>query len=514
MAATRNGSPINVPASGAITWVGTNFVAAGIYYDGANQAVTAFGGANITVDGLVAVPSGSYMGVYFAWGRINSTGADTITRTKAGFYSEGPTLQVQCYDCSDPASFTLRDYEVIGNWPDTGGAISATIDTESGDLVDAWIMSDGGGTVSTTISGFTAVGTEQTVNADKSRVYQGGSIGSPSKSITGPNNSFAGLAIVSVYEDTGGGGSDTQVESITFSDSITAAMNADRAVSETITFSDVVAAELNTAAALTETLAFSDSIVAALAFEDTIDETLTFTDSVDAELVSGGVVAESITFTESIDAELTAVAAQDETLVFTDTVDGELTAAADLTEELIFEDVVEGVVAGEGLQVESITFDDSVEAVAGFEGLVDETIAFEDVVDALAPGEVDQVEQITFQDTVEAVLAAQATIEETLVWQDVVSVAEPPPEALEGDGGVPWPLPRKRKLLEDADLLDPLRTPAAEPMPTRKAPPSGLHRFVQVLAPKVLPAPSAPLQTAAKPIRRLDPMLIAQWDED
>jgi hypothetical protein len=134
---------------------------------------------------------------------VNSSGSDTWSLTKSGFFSEGPTCQVQFYSVADNSAVAnfVRQRHTVGN---IGGAISRSVSSTTSDLVDAWIMSDGGGTVSGTISGFTPVGTEQTTNADKSRVHQATSPGASSTSITGPANSYPGLVIASVYDAAGG----------------------------------------------------------------------------------------------------------------------------------------------------------------------------------------------------------------------------------------------------------------------------------------------------------------------
>lgn len=201
--ASRVGAPINVTFGASFTVpAGANaFIASGIWYDGANQAVTAVSGSRITTDNVAAVASSGAMGVYSVRGRVNSSGSDTWSITKAGFFSEGPTCQVQFYSVADNTNF-VRQQQVVG---DTSGAITRSVTSTTSDLVDAWIMSDGGGTVSGSISGFTAVGTEQTTNADKSRMFQANSPGASSTSITGPANSYPGLVLVSVY-DSGGGG--------------------------------------------------------------------------------------------------------------------------------------------------------------------------------------------------------------------------------------------------------------------------------------------------------------------
>lgn len=202
---TRVGDPINVPAAGTITWpAGANaFTLAGNYYDGANQGITALGGSRITVGQLLADPSAADMGAYAAWGRINSSGSDTISRTKAGSYSEGPTCQVQCYNVADPTNF-VREGKVIG-WPNSSGPATLSVLSQTTDLVDGMVMGDGGSTVTATITGFTAAGTEQVVNADKSRTYRADSPGASSTSMTGPNNSWGSLALFSIF-DAGGGG--------------------------------------------------------------------------------------------------------------------------------------------------------------------------------------------------------------------------------------------------------------------------------------------------------------------
>lgn len=200
--ASRVGAPINVTFGASFTVPsGANaFIASGIWYDGANQAVTNVSGSRITVDNVAAVASSGSMGVYSVRGRVNSNGSDTWSITKAGFFSEGPTCQVQFYSVADNTNF-VRQQQVVG---DTSGAITRAVTSTTSDLVDAWIMSDGGGTVSGAISGFTAVGTEQTVNADKSRVFQANSPGASSTSITGPANSFPGLVIASIYDASSG----------------------------------------------------------------------------------------------------------------------------------------------------------------------------------------------------------------------------------------------------------------------------------------------------------------------
>lgn len=203
--AERVGDPINVAADGAITWpAGANaFTLAGNYYDGSNQAVTALSGSRITVGQLLADPSTDDMGVYAAWGRINSNGADTINRTKAGSFTEGPTCQVQCYNVADPTNF-VREGKIIG-WPNNTGPATLSIVSQASDLVDGIVMGDGGSVVTASISGFTAVGTEQVSNVDKSRVYRANAPGATSTSITGPNNAWGSLALFSIF-DAGGGG--------------------------------------------------------------------------------------------------------------------------------------------------------------------------------------------------------------------------------------------------------------------------------------------------------------------
>lgn len=200
--ASRVGAPINVTFGASFTVPsGANaFKASGIWYDGANQAVTAVSGSRITVDSVTAVPSSGSMGTYSVHGRVNSSGSDTWSITKAGFFSEGPTCQVQFYSVADNTNF-VRQQQVVG---DTSGAITRAVTSTTSDLVDAWIMSDGGGTVSGAISGFTAVGTEQTTNADKSRMFQANSPGASSTSITGPANSYPGLVIASIYDASSG----------------------------------------------------------------------------------------------------------------------------------------------------------------------------------------------------------------------------------------------------------------------------------------------------------------------
>jgi hypothetical protein len=200
--ASRVGAPVNVTFGASFTVPsGANaFIASGIWYDGANQAVTNVSGSRITVDNVAAVASSGSMGVYSVRGRVNSSGSDTWSITKAGFFSEGPTCQVQFYSVADNTNF-VRQQQVVG---DTSGAITRAVTSTTSDLVDAWIMSDGGGTVSGAISGFTAVGTEQTVNADKSRVFTANSPGASSTSITGPANSFPGLVIASIYDASSG----------------------------------------------------------------------------------------------------------------------------------------------------------------------------------------------------------------------------------------------------------------------------------------------------------------------
>ncbi len=210
--ASRIGAPINVTFGASFTVpAGANaFVASGIYYDGASQAVTALSGSRISglTGSLEAVASTDYMGVWSYAGVVNSSGTDTWSLTKSGFFSEGPTCQVQFYSVADNSAVAnfVRQRHTVGN--QTHPAISRSVSSTTSDLIDAWIMSDGGGTVSGAITDFTAVGTEQTVNADKSRVFQATSPGASSTSITGPNNAYPGLVIVSIFDNAGGGGTD------------------------------------------------------------------------------------------------------------------------------------------------------------------------------------------------------------------------------------------------------------------------------------------------------------------
>lgn len=205
--ATRVGDPINVPAAGTINWpAGANaFVLAGNYYDGANQAITALSGGRVTVapGQLLTDPGTDDMGAYAAWGQINSSGADTIVRTKAGSYVEGPTCQVQCYNVADPTNF-VREAKVVG-WSPSTGPTPLTVVSQATDLVDGIVMGDGGATVTATITGYTAAGTEQVVNSDKSRTYRANSPGASSTTLTGPNNGWGSLALFSIF-DAGGGG--------------------------------------------------------------------------------------------------------------------------------------------------------------------------------------------------------------------------------------------------------------------------------------------------------------------
>lgn len=195
-------SVVNVAFPGGSVTIpsGANaYVAGGTYYDGASQAVTAFTGSRITTQTLRAVASTDYMGAYLAWGKVNSTGSDTFALTKAGFFSEGPTCQVAFLTVDDPDNFHLDD-ECVGN---IGGAISRSVDSTTDALVLALIGSDGGGTVSGAITGFTAQGTEQTTNSDKSRVFRANSPGATSTSITGPANSYPTLSLISLKGSSG-----------------------------------------------------------------------------------------------------------------------------------------------------------------------------------------------------------------------------------------------------------------------------------------------------------------------
>jgi hypothetical protein len=196
---TRVGAPINVTFGASFTVPsGANvFKASGIWYDGASQNVTAISGSRVTVDSLSTVVSADYMGVYTIHGRVNSSGSDTWTITKsAGFFSEGPTCQVQFYSVADNTNF-VRQQQVAGNG---SGPLTRAVNSTTTDLVDAWSMTDGGGSPSGAITGFTAVGIEQTTNADKSRVFQANSPGASSTSITGPNHPYVGLVIASIFD--------------------------------------------------------------------------------------------------------------------------------------------------------------------------------------------------------------------------------------------------------------------------------------------------------------------------
>lgn len=277
--ASRVGAPINVTFGASFTVPsGANaFKASGIWYDGANQAVTAVSGSRITVDSVTAVPSSGSMGAYSVHGRVNSSGSDTWSITKAGFFSEGPTCQVQFYSVADNTNF-VRQQQVVG---DTSGAITRAVNSTGTDLVDACIMSDGGGTVSGAISGFTAVGTEQTTNADKSRMFQANSPGSPTTSITGPSNSYPALAIWSVY-DAGGGG-------------ISGSLAATESGSDTSAVSGVV--KVQGALSVSETGSDTSAIAGAVRVSGSLAVTETGSDT--AAIVGGSVATGDLNATET-----------------------------------------------------------------------------------------------------------------------------------------------------------------------------------------------------------------------
>lgn len=521
MAATRNGTPINVPAAGTITWpAATNFALAGIYYDGASQAVTALSGSRITVDGLVAVPSTDYMGVYFAWGRINSSGSDTISRTKSGFFSEGPTCQVQCYDCTVPANFGPRDYEVVGN---VGGVISRTIDSLTTDLVDAWIMSDGGGNVSGSISGFTAAGTAQTVNADQSNMFRANSPGASSTSITGPNNSYPGLVIASFYES---GGAPTAYELLGTPGVYSLAGSTARLSRTRKLFGTPGAyalsgstARLNLFRRLLGTpgsYALSGSTARLAKASKLLGTPGVYSLAGSSVRLTGSFKLLSDPGTYSIvgsDGELTVV--EDLNLIGTPgvyTLTG--SPATLLASRLLLSTPGAYSIAGAEARLVAGKLVIGDEGSMGLVGSPAKLTVARRLV-----GEPGVLILTGFPAELEHITADKELLAQPGTYQITGFPAEftytPLPSEDLPDGGVPWPaLPIRRKLLEDVDLLEPLRTPAPEPMPTRKAVPPGIHRFVHALHPEVLPAPPAPIQTAAKPVRRLDPMLIAQWDED
>ena len=277
--ASRVGAPINVTFGASFTVPsGANaFIASGIWYDGANQAVTNVSGSRITVDNVAAVASSGSMGVYSVRGRVNSSGSDTWSITKAGFFSEGPTCQVQFYAVADNTNF-VRQQQVVG---DTSGAITRAVTSTTSDLVDAWIMSDGGGTVSGAISGFTAVGTEQTTNADKSRVFTANSPGASSTSITGPANSYPGLVIASVY-DAGGGG-------------ISGSLAATESGSDTSAVSGVV--KVQGALSVSETGSDTSAIAGAVRVSGSLAATETGSDT--AAIVGGSVATGDLNATET-----------------------------------------------------------------------------------------------------------------------------------------------------------------------------------------------------------------------
>lgn len=205
---TPVGTPINValPNSGdsgniAITVpTGANsYAVSGVFYDGANTSVTSVsvGGVNGT---LTTIPSTDYMAGYIASGTC-SPGATNIRVQKAGFYSEGPTCQIQFFNADNPADL-VRDVRCLGN---ANGPLttSPALTTSAGDLVYVWSGGDGGSDLSGAISGVTQTGTEQTTNADKCRVYSATASGS-SMTITGPSNSYAFLSAI-VIKSSGGG---------------------------------------------------------------------------------------------------------------------------------------------------------------------------------------------------------------------------------------------------------------------------------------------------------------------
>ncbi|HTH11900.1 MAG TPA: hypothetical protein VMA55_20200 [Acidovorax sp.] len=196
--ASRVGTPINVTFGVEFSVpAGANaFKASGIWYDGAAEDITGISGIQIAVDSLTSVASSSSMGAYSVHGRVFASGPDTWLISKSGFFSEGPTCQVQFYNVADPTNF-VREQHVVG---DTSGVITRSVASTTADLVDAWVMSDGGGTVTGAIAGYTAAGSQQTTNADHSLVFRANSPGASSTSITGPNNSFPALVIASIFD--------------------------------------------------------------------------------------------------------------------------------------------------------------------------------------------------------------------------------------------------------------------------------------------------------------------------
>ncbi len=291
--ASRVGAPINVTFGASFTVPsGANaFIASGIWYDGANQAVTNVSGSRITTDNVAAVASSGSMGVYSVRGRVNSTGSDTWSITKAGFFYEGPTCQVQFYSVADNTNF-VRQQQVVG---DTSGAITRSVTSTTSDLVDAWIMSDGGGSVSGAISGFTAVGTEQTTNADKSRMFQANSPGASSTSITGPTNSYPGLVIASVYDSGGGGitGSLAATESGSDTAAVSGTVKVQGSLSSTESGSDTAAiagtVRVSGSLAVTESGSDTAAIVGGSVATGSLDATETGSDTA---AVSGAVLVQ------------------------------------------------------------------------------------------------------------------------------------------------------------------------------------------------------------------------------
>lgn len=347
---------LTVP-SGAKAWA-----VFGTYYDGnASQAVTSFTGSGFTTDGLIAVGSTDYMGAYLAWGRVNTTGSQTVRLQKPGFYFEGPTCQIAFFDVADSANcFRLAPPNALGPQcvGNATGALTRSTSSQPGDLVVAWTGCDGGGTLGS-ITDWTQQGSEQITNADKGRVYTRTAPAGSSTSITGPANGYPTLGLIAVYDAAGGGTTynDSVSETVTVADARAAAAVFASARAESVTLADarssaavfvsvraepvVVADGLSVArvmaASYSEGVSTSDGVGGAQQFTAALSDAVTLADQYASSVTGGGttyneVLSEALTLADGLVAAHVMQAALAENAALADTLIGLGLFGAALTE--------------------------------------------------------------------------------------------------------------------------------------------------------------------------------------
>lgn len=180
----------------------------GLYYVSDSSVITSITGSAFaaTTNGALSVnnpSSGAYMGTYSIALKITATGTQNIRVQKTGAYSEGPTCQIRFYTVDDPDNFVPTGGHVVVQQTAVPEVLSATVNSNSTDLVAGFFGTDGSSADPTAPTGTTQQGTMQTTLSDKQIAFAVTTPGASTTTVTSGSRDYPGMSLLALRGSSG-----------------------------------------------------------------------------------------------------------------------------------------------------------------------------------------------------------------------------------------------------------------------------------------------------------------------